>query len=229
MFKNRRASRIIFVEYLFSNIFSNNSLKEIINILKNEEEEDIIYNEDFLKELYNNFNKNKDQILDLINIYNNRQENIDKIVVAILQAAVSEMFINQAKVVISEYLKIADLLDVNSAFINGVLNSVAKDKIIKDFNFIDKKNKEDNNNVKGNYNKNNENCDKNKKDDNLNDYLETNQNIQNIDKDIKKDKTTKINKKKSNTEDLIDNLEIQKTSKKINKKSKTLELSDNLE
>lgn len=126
MIKNRRASRVIFVEFLFSNLFTETTLKEMEATLKLEDP-DYYLNEPFLKILEDSFNKNNDQIYTLIEIYNNRQDNIDLIIYAILVAATAEMFCNDGKLVISEYLKIGDIFEVNSAFLNGVLDKIYED------------------------------------------------------------------------------------------------------
>ena len=129
MFANRRASRVIFVQYIFSNLFEPSDLPEIINHLKNEDE-DFICNEEFLNQLSVAYRENTDLILELFHKHNHRGENIDQLAIAVLISATTEMLINEIKVVIKEYLKISDILEINSKFIHRILDQIANDALV---------------------------------------------------------------------------------------------------
>jgi transcription termination factor NusB len=123
VFENRRASRVILVQYIFSNLFEKISMEEIIDVFQ-KNEEDFYYNEEFLKNIYEIFLSKSKEIFLMIEDTNNRKNNIDQLILASLIAATSEMFINSPGVVIKEYLKISDLLLIDGSFVNGVLNKI---------------------------------------------------------------------------------------------------------
>ena len=123
---NRKSSRLVFFKFVFSNLFSDSNLEDVQNALK-KIGEDHIADPKFLQQLYINFEKNKDQIYKLIEKYNNRKKNIDMIIFAVLLSATSELFLHDSKLVISEYLKICDIFNLNSSFINGVLDKISKE------------------------------------------------------------------------------------------------------
>lgn len=144
MFKNRTFTRMFFVQYLYSNYFNNiNEINEkgIENILNGDldyedllssittEDESFQIDEKFLKFLYKSTKSNIKIVLEFIQKHNKRENNVDIIIKVLLIAAVNEMIFHHSSIVISEYLKISDFLETNSVFINGVLDSIAKDPI----------------------------------------------------------------------------------------------------
>lgn len=125
MFNRHRATRILFIQYVFSNIFIKTDIDKTIHILKLEDE-DFFYDEKFLPILLKTYDEKQDLILDNMK---NIEKNIDMLVYSVILGAVTEMFTNKPKVVISEYLKISDLLELNTAFINAMLDNVSKNFI----------------------------------------------------------------------------------------------------
>jgi transcription termination factor NusB len=120
----KRASRVIFVQYLFSQMFFSTDLKTIIDsVLDNDNE--YKYDEIFLNKLIKIYNNYNSVINDLFMKYNKRNDNIDQLVLAVLIAGITELFLNEPKIVISEYLKIGDMLHINSSFINGILDKIS--------------------------------------------------------------------------------------------------------
>lgn len=126
MIKNRRASRAIFVQFLFSNLFETCELNQILDVLKNEDEE-FYCNDQFLNDLHASYEKNSEEISHMIFVANNRGQNLDQLALAIITSAVTEMFINSPKVAMKEHLKISDMLEMDGSFINGVLNKIYLD------------------------------------------------------------------------------------------------------
>jgi transcription termination factor NusB len=129
MFKNRRASRAIFVEFIYANLFGLVSLSILLEVLQIDEE-DFSVNSDYLNKLMKSFDENKDKIYALVEKYNNRKQNIDQVILSIIIASTTEMFINNSNVVIAEYMKISDILGCNTNFVNGILDIIKKDEII---------------------------------------------------------------------------------------------------
>lgn len=113
---NRRMSRFIFVEYIFSSYFTNNSLDQVTQSL-GEELEVTKYNREKLNLIVNTYNDHINSIKNHID-----ELNLDNLTNALLIAAVTEYKLEDKKLVISEYLKLADLFGLNSKFINSYLD-----------------------------------------------------------------------------------------------------------
>ena len=121
--EGRRASRIIFVQYIFSQLFHNEDLDSIIDILKIENE-DLKYNDKFLRALKDTFTEKIDESESLIEMFVTRD--LDNLKYSIIIAAVTEFSLNDHALVISEYLKISDIFEIKPGFINGVLDNISK-------------------------------------------------------------------------------------------------------
>lgn len=137
---NKRLSRTIAVAYFYDQIISKDE-KSIVDfqslLFEDFKSEPIDHNQlsnldqEYLDKIISKQRLNHDYIKELIKNVSNRNEYcIDNLLFALLQTSISELLMNiDYKLVISEYLYLCDTLDVNAAFLNGVLNKIV-DKIL---------------------------------------------------------------------------------------------------
>ncbi len=119
----RSASRRIFIEYIFSQLFGEEDMETVVNCLKVDEPK-LEYNEKYLIKLIDTFHKNKENSENLITEFIIKE--LDNMKYVIIMAGISEFHLNDPALVISEYLKISDFFELQSPFIHGILDNIAK-------------------------------------------------------------------------------------------------------
>lgn len=137
MIAYKRYSRILLVQYIFSNKFNETSIEKLIEDLKKIDsylEEDIenyeitneiLYSEELLNELIKIYQDNFDNIWEEVTFH---CPSTDNLLLSILAAGITEIIHKQKKlkdkykIIITEYMKISDLFDLPSNIVNAVLN-----------------------------------------------------------------------------------------------------------
>jgi hypothetical protein len=115
---NKRINRLIFTQFCFSSFFNNENIIDYLRIIRDEFEEYKDLDFSLLYSLNETLYANKQEIIQKVD-----RLNVDCQVKAILVAAFTEKMINnEPKLIISEYLKIADSFNVDYKFINGFLH-----------------------------------------------------------------------------------------------------------
>jgi transcription termination factor NusB len=156
--KNRCLSRLALVQYIFSQYFSENNIDTFLQFFINqfiqylEDKKDDTdfselnitidsFNKKFIRSIYEVYLDKKEKIETVIkNISNREEDNIDLMILAIIYSACAEMHITNSKVVISEYLKIALILNVNNKFVNGLLDRILQENLLDiDFQALEEK------------------------------------------------------------------------------------------
>ncbi|MDQ5983384.1 MAG: Transcription antitermination protein NusB [Eubacteriales bacterium SKADARSKE-1] len=134
-FLNRRKEREKAFLFLFENSFNNYSLDEIIEAKNHDEKEKFEQPGEFAKRLFLGVKENEEKIDGLINKNSIgwQKSRISKIALAILRLATYEiMFCEDIpdSVSINEAVELAKKYGMSeeSAFINGILGSICKDK-----------------------------------------------------------------------------------------------------